>query len=34
MVVKGSAILKFKDQDNEVKINAGDYILIPAYVKH
>ncbi len=33
MVVSGSAILTFEDKE-DVSLNAGDYITIPAFQKH
>jgi cupin 2 domain-containing protein len=34
MVVRGSAGLIFEDSDEIVTLNEGDYVNIPAHVKH
>lgn len=34
LVVKGHAILIFKDEDKQVELQAGDYINIPAHKQH
>ena len=34
LIVQGSAVLKFEDQENIVVLKPGDYLNIPAHVKH
>ncbi len=34
LVLKGKAKLKFQNKPEELILNAGDYINIPAHVKH
>lgn len=34
ILLKGSALLLFEDGDSPVKLLPGDYITIPAHVKH
>jgi cupin 2 domain-containing protein len=34
LVLKGHAILVFKDENNQVELHSGDYINIPAHKKH
>jgi cupin 2 domain-containing protein len=34
LVVKGAAILAFEDDPEPVRLQAGDYVLIPAHARH
>ena len=34
ILLKGEAILRFREPESDIRLNSGDYLLIPAHTNH